>query len=87
MFGSFLNGASDERADALPHRQLLCGIAASAVGFFIAQANVLRLGVSSGSTRYSSYSHGYRWTVTVSYYDDAENNNLLFTVYSMAPPS
>lgn len=32
---------------------------------------------------YSSYSHEYPVdSVTVSYYDDAENNNLLFTVYS-----
>ena len=33
--------------------------------------------------QYSSYSHEYPVdSVTVSYYDDAENNNLLFTVYS-----
>ena len=33
--------------------------------------------------RYSSYSHEFPVdSVTVSYYDDAENNNLLFTVYS-----
>lgn len=33
--------------------------------------------------KYSSYSHEYPVdSVTVSYYDDAENNNLLFTVYS-----
>jgi hypothetical protein len=32
--------------------------------------------------QYSSYSHEYPDSVTVSYYDDAENNNLLFTVYS-----
>ena len=32
---------------------------------------------------YSSYSHEYPVdSVTVSYYDDAENNHLLFTVYS-----
>jgi len=32
---------------------------------------------------YSSHSHEYPVdSVTVSYYDDAENNNLLFTVYS-----
>jgi len=32
---------------------------------------------------YSSYSHEYPVdSITVSYYDDAENNNLLFTVYS-----
>ena len=32
---------------------------------------------------YSSYSHEYPVdSVTVSYYDDAENNNLLLTVYS-----
>lgn len=32
---------------------------------------------------YSSYSHEYPVdSVTVSYYDDAENNNLLFTIYS-----
>lgn len=32
--------------------------------------------------QYSSYSHEYPVdSVTVSYYDDAENNNLLFTVY------
>ena len=35
------------------------------------------------SQNYSSYSHEYPVdSVTVSYYDDAENNNLLFTVYS-----
>mgnify|MGYP001305445880 CR=1 FL=1 len=35
------------------------------------------------SQQYSSYSHEYPVdSVTVSYYDDAENNNLLFTVYS-----
>ena len=34
--------------------------------------------------QYSSYSHEYPVdSVTVSYYDDAENNNLLFTVYSV----
>ena len=33
--------------------------------------------------QYSSYSHEFPVdSVTVSYYDDAENNNLLFTVYS-----
>lgn len=33
--------------------------------------------------RYSSYSHEFPVdSVTVSYYDDAENSNLLFTVYS-----
>ena len=33
--------------------------------------------------KYSSYSHEFPVdSVTVSYYDDAENNNLLFTVYS-----
>ena len=33
--------------------------------------------------QYSSYSHEYPVdSVTVSYYDDAENNNVLFTVYS-----
>ena len=33
--------------------------------------------------QYSSYSHEYPVdSVTVSYYDDTENNNLLFTVYS-----
>ena len=33
--------------------------------------------------QYSSYSHEYPVdSVTVSYYDDAENNNLLFSVYS-----
>ena len=32
---------------------------------------------------YSSYSHEYPVdSVTISYYDDAENHNLLFTVYS-----
>ena len=35
------------------------------------------------SQNYSSYSHEFPVdSVTVSYYDDAENNNLLFTVYS-----
>ncbi len=35
------------------------------------------------SQSYSSYSHEYPVdSVTVSYYDDAENNHLLFTVYS-----
>ena len=33
--------------------------------------------------KYSSYSHEFPVdSVTVSYYDDAENNHLLFTVYS-----
>ena len=35
------------------------------------------------SQNYSSYSHEFPVdSITVSYYDDAENNNLLFTVYS-----
>ena len=39
--------------------------------------------VKKFNQRYSSYSHEYPVdSVTVSYYDDAENNNLLFTVYS-----
>ena len=39
--------------------------------------------VKKFNQQYSSYSHEYPVdSVTVSYYDDAENNNLLFTVYS-----
>ena len=39
--------------------------------------------VKQFNQQYSSYSHEYPVdSVTVSYYDDAENNNLLFTVYS-----
>ena len=45
-------------------------------------ANVLS-GLTCVNQQYSSYSHEYPVdSVTVSYYDDAENNNLLFTVYS-----